>query len=93
MWEEAGAEPEELPALGLAVPGNTKPTVLLQPHIILGLITATHTHSDHTHSYREEKYTPIMVPFSRELQINIGSSIHLLCNNHSLHVKTMPSPA
>lgn len=52
----------------------------------------THTLFDHTHRYREEKYTPIMVPFSRELQINIGSGIHLLCNNHRLHVKTMPSP-
>lgn len=38
-WEQASAEPKELPALGHAVPVNTEQTVLLQPRKILGLTT------------------------------------------------------
>lgn len=78
-WEEASAEPEELPALGLAVPVNTKPTVLLQPRINLCL-TTHHLQGGEIHSHHGQQ------------SLNPGSGIHLLCKN-SLHVKTMPSPA
>lgn len=84
-WEEASAEPEELPALGLTVPVDTKSTVLLQQHVILYLTThqlqGREIYSCHGHILQRAANQQSLYP---------GSGIHLLCNNHSLHVKTMP---
>lgn len=61
--EQASAEPQELPALGHAIPVGTKQMHLLQPH---------NSSFDHRAAIGERNTVPsrYFVAFSRELQIN-----------------------